>query len=65
MPGCDLSPCAYNSSVYLYLYLYCVGTSQPELKPGAGEDAIAEMDRILYNKGDIPTSSMGEREAGG
>uniref|UniRef100_A0A7S1J8M1 Succinate dehydrogenase [ubiquinone] flavoprotein subunit, mitochondrial n=1 Tax=Eutreptiella gymnastica TaxID=73025 RepID=A0A7S1J8M1_9EUGL len=34
------------------------GTSQPELKPGAGEEAIAEMDRILYNKGDIPTAIL-------
>jgi succinate dehydrogenase (ubiquinone) flavoprotein subunit len=34
------------------------GTSQPELKPNAGEKGIADMDRILHNKGDIPTSAL-------
>ena len=34
------------------------GTSQPELKAGAGEKAIADMDKILHNKGDIPTSVL-------
>lgn len=34
------------------------GTSQPELPPNAGESSIADMDKILFNKGDIPTSAL-------
>eukprot|EP00760_Papus_ankaliazontas_P024346 PhM_4_TR2254/c0_g1_i1/m.78350/K00234/SDHA, SDH1; succinate dehydrogenase (ubiquinone) flavoprotein subunit len=37
------------------------GRSQPELPAGAGEKSIADMDSILYNKGDIPTARLRER----
>lgn len=37
------------------------GRTQPELPPGAGEQAVADLDRILNNKGDIPTARLRER----
>eukprot|EP00455_Lapot_gusevi_P011329 TRINITY_DN15216_c0_g1_i2.p1 TRINITY_DN15216_c0_g1~~TRINITY_DN15216_c0_g1_i2.p1 ORF type:complete len:376 (-),score=89.14 TRINITY_DN15216_c0_g1_i2:79-1158(-) len=37
------------------------GRKQPELAPNAGESAIADLDRILHNKGDIPIARIRER----
>lgn len=37
------------------------GRAQPELPAGAGEQAVADLDRILHNKGDIPTARLRER----
>lgn len=34
------------------------GTTQPDLKKDAGEKGIAYMDKLLHNKGDIPTSVL-------
>lgn len=34
------------------------GTSQPPLPKGAGESSIADMDKILYNNGPMPTSVL-------
>ena len=37
------------------------GRAQPELPKGAGEATIADLDRIIHNKGDIPTARLRER----
>lgn len=37
------------------------GRKQPELKENAGEGSIADLDRILHNKGDIPIARIRER----
>ncbi|ESL07454.1 succinate dehydrogenase flavoprotein [Trypanosoma rangeli SC58] len=37
------------------------GRSQPELQLDAGESSIADLDRILHNKGDIPVARIRER----
>ena len=37
------------------------GRKQPELPRNAGERSIADLDRILHNKGDIPTARLRER----
>jgi len=37
------------------------GRKQPELPKGAGEEAVASLDRIIHTKGDIPTARLRER----
>lgn len=37
------------------------GRKQPELPKDAGERSIADLDKILHNKGDIPTARLRER----
>lgn len=37
------------------------GRKQPELPAHIGEQSVADLDRILHNKGDIPTARLRER----
>lgn len=37
------------------------GRKQPDLPKNAGEQTIADLDRIIHNKGDIPTARLRER----
>merc|ERR1711871_636654 len=34
------------------------GDTQPELKPGAGEDSIAALDKLRYADGPVPTADL-------
>ena len=47
-----------SSLCFACITLLSVSIQQPDLKKDAGEKGIAYMDKLLHNKGDIPTSVL-------